>query len=54
MLADALATRTRVVIEAEQFAEDYRLPTKKMTVSGNLVPDAHVATIISEYGVRRI
>jgi toxin-antitoxin system PIN domain toxin len=46
--------RTRVVAEAEEFAEDYRLATAEMTVSGNLVPDAHVATILREHGVRRI
>jgi toxin-antitoxin system PIN domain toxin len=46
--------RTRVVAENEEFAEDYRLATAKMTVSGNLVPDAHVATILREHGVRRI
>ena len=46
--------RARVVAENEEFAEDYFLATAKMTVSGNLVPDAHVATILREHGVRRI
>ena len=46
--------RTRVVAEAEEFPQDYRLATAEMTVSGNLVPDAHVATILREHGVRRI
>ena len=46
--------RTRVVVEADQFAEDYRLATAEMTAAGNLVPDAHVATILREHGVRRI
>ena len=46
--------RTRVVVEDEQFPEDYRLATAEMTAAGNLVPDAHVATILREHGVRRI
>lgn len=46
--------RTRVVTEAEEFSEDYCVATDGMTVSGNLVPDAHVATILRENGVRRI
>jgi len=46
--------RTRVVVEAEQFPEDYRLATSGMTAAGNLVPDAHVATILRQHGVRRI
>jgi len=46
--------RTRIVLEAEQFPEDYRLAMVDMTAAGNLVPDAHVATILREHGVRRI
>ncbi len=46
--------RTRVIGETEEFPEDYRLVTTVITVSGNLVPDAHVATILREHGVRRI
>jgi len=46
--------RTRLVAEAEEFADDYRLATAGMTAAGNLVPDAHVATILREHGVRRI
>ncbi len=46
--------RTRVVVEGEQFPEDYRLATSGMTAAGNLVPDAHVATILRQHGVRRI
>jgi len=46
--------RTRVVVEAEHFPEDYRVATSGMTAAGNLVPDAHVATILRQHGVRRI
>jgi len=46
--------RTRVVVESEAFPEDYPQATSEMTVAGNLVPDAHVATILREHGVRRI
>jgi len=46
--------RARVVVEAEQFAEDYRVATSEMAATGNLVPDAHVATILREHGVRRL
>ena len=46
--------RTRVVAEADSFVEDYREATSAMTAAGNLVPDAHVATILREHGVRRL
>lgn len=46
--------RTRVVAEAEEFTRDYRSATEGMTAAGNLVPDAHVATILREHGVRRL
>ncbi len=46
--------RARAVVEAESFPEDYRRATSGMTAAGNLVPDAHVATILREHGVRRI
>jgi toxin-antitoxin system PIN domain toxin len=46
--------RTRVVVEAEGFTQDYRTATEGMTAAGILVPDAHVATILREHGVRRL
>lgn len=46
--------RTRVLVETETFAEDYRRVAEEASVAGNLVPDAHVATILLEHGVRRI
>jgi predicted nucleic acid-binding protein len=42
---------TEPVVEAEHFPEDcYRLTP----VTGNHVPDTHVATVLQEHRVRRI
>lgn len=46
--------RARVVTETETFGDDYRETAEQTTATGNLVPDAHVATILREHGVRRI
>jgi predicted nucleic acid-binding protein len=46
--------RARVVTETVTFGDDYRETGEETTVAGNLVPDAHVATILHEHGVRRI
>jgi toxin-antitoxin system PIN domain toxin len=46
--------RTRVVVESDDFPADYRQATAAVTATGNLVPDAHLATILREHGVRRI
>ena len=46
--------RTRVVTETESFPDDYRRVTDEVIAAGNLVPDAHVATILREHGVRRL
>lgn len=46
--------RARVVTETETFGEDYRGTAERSAASGNLVPDAHVATILREHGVLRI
>lgn len=46
--------RCRVVSEEESFSEDYLSATHGITVRGNLVPDAHVATILRQHGVSRI
>jgi len=46
--------RTRVVTETDAFPACYQQVTSAMTAAGNLVPDAHVATILREHGVRRL
>jgi len=46
--------RARVVTETENFSDDYRETAERSAAAGNLVPDAHVATILREHGVRRI
>jgi len=46
--------RVRVLAEAEGFLEVYREVTGSFPVRGNLVPDAHLAALLRQYGVRRI
>ena len=46
--------RARIIGETESFAHDYEAVTKDILVKGNLVPDAHIATILRQHGVRRI
>jgi len=46
--------RARVLTESSGFAADYLEATKDLTVRGNLVPDAHLATVLRQHGVRRI
>lgn len=42
----------RVLSEEEGFWEIYRAVTSRIAVRGNLVPDAHVAAILRQHGVR--
>ena len=44
----------RVVSELEGFMDAYVHVTNKMAVRGNLVPDAHVVTILFQNGVRTL
>jgi hypothetical protein len=44
----------RPVAELEGFLEAYGHVTSGMPVRGNLVPDAHVATILFQHGVRTL
>ena len=44
----------RVVSERDGFMEAYRHVTANMPVRGNLVPDAHVAAILFQNGVRTL
>jgi toxin-antitoxin system PIN domain toxin len=46
--------RARIVTETDTFADDYRRVTDEVMAAGNLVPDAQVATILREHGVRRL
>ena len=45
--------RTRVIQETASFALDYSEVSKPAGIYGNLVPDAHIATILRQHGVRR-
>jgi toxin-antitoxin system PIN domain toxin len=46
--------RVRVLSEAEGFLEVYREVTGHFPVRGNLVPDAHLAAMLLQHGVRRL
>ncbi len=46
--------QTRVLSEGESFWDVYRSITDTLLVRGNLVPDAHLAALLLEHGVRRI
>lgn len=46
--------RTRVIVEEDGFLDDYAAATAGLGVRGNLVPDAHLATILRQHGVCRI
>ena len=46
--------RTRIITEEAGFADDYLAVTNDLVVRGNLVPDAHIATVLRQHGVRRI
>ena len=47
-------TRVRVLNEAEGFLAAYRLVTEGDVIRGNLVSDAHLATVLRQHGVRRL
>ncbi len=46
--------QTRVLSEGPRFWKTYREITGKLAVRGNLVPDAHIAALLLENGVREI
>lgn len=46
--------RSRVLSETESFVDDYASVTEGLGIRGNLVPDAHIATILRQHGVNRI
>jgi toxin-antitoxin system PIN domain toxin len=53
---DALIALPRVRLLAEErgFLEVYRAVTEGVTVRGNLVPDAHLAALLRQHGVRTL
>lgn len=46
--------RLRVLGETEGFLEVYRDTTKNLSVRGNGVPDAHLAALLRQHGVRTL
>lgn len=46
--------RVRVLAEAEGFLQIYREVTGAFPVRGNLVPDAHLAALLRQHGVRTL
>jgi hypothetical protein len=46
--------RCRIIQEQEEFDKEYAELTRLLVVKGNLVPDAHLATILRQHGVSRI
>jgi predicted nucleic acid-binding protein len=44
----------RVVSEQDGFLDAYRRVARDMSLRGNLVPDAHVAAILLQHGVRTL
>ena len=44
----------RLLSEEEGFWDVYREVTRGITVRGNLVPDAHLAAVLRQHGVRRL
>jgi toxin-antitoxin system PIN domain toxin len=46
--------RVRVLSEDDEFLLMYREVTSRFPVRGNLVPDAHLAVLLLQHGVRKI
>ncbi|MGC9451874.1 MAG: TA system VapC family ribonuclease toxin [Oceanipulchritudo sp.] len=46
--------RARVITEGPDFPEIYAALSEDLKIRGNLVPDAHIAAILRQHGVRRI
>ena len=44
----------RAVSELDGFADAYKHVTSKVVVRGNLVPDAHLAAILFQHGIRTL
>ena len=48
------APHVRVIGEIDGFLDAYRETTAGVPTRGNLVPDAHLATVLRQHGVRRL
>lgn len=46
--------RARILVEDDNFHVTYQQVTHGLNVRGNLVPDAHIATLLRQHGVERI
>ena len=46
--------RVRAIGEADGFLTAYREATAGVVARGNLVPDAHLVTLLRQHGVRRL
>jgi toxin-antitoxin system PIN domain toxin len=46
--------RVRAIGEGDGFLAAYREATEGVVARGNLVPDAHLATLLRQHGVRRL
>ena len=46
--------RIRAIGEGDGFLAGYRQATEGVVARGNLVPDAHLATLLRQHGVRRL
>ena len=46
--------RTHVIVEKPGFLDAYAEVTQGMAVRGNLVPDAHLAAVLFQHGVRKL
>jgi hypothetical protein len=46
--------RVRILTESEGFLDVYREVAGRFPVRGNLVPDAHLAALLRQHGVRKI
>lgn len=54
-IAELLALpRCRCLTEDSSFTQDYMNLSESLQIRGNLVPDAHIATILRQHGVKRI
>ena len=46
--------RIQLIVEESSFADDYEAVARTLPVRGNLVPDAHLAVILQEHGVKKL
>jgi hypothetical protein len=46
--------QVRLIAEKESFFADYEEATAPMMIRGNLVPDAHLAILLQEHGVKTL